>query len=129
MGLFKKYLILIVSITIISTASGLPEILNSFNLKYNTSKTKLDSCELCHLPDKPNEKSCGFCHKSYKPGREKFENSFGKDLQKNLNLDRDRAFKNIEILDSDNDGIPNIDEIRGKSYPGNRSDKPKKKDK
>ena len=47
--LFKKYLIVVVAITIISTASGLPEIFNGFNLKYGTSKTKLDSCEPCHI--------------------------------------------------------------------------------
>jgi len=129
MRLFKKYLIVVVAIAMISTASGLPEILNGFNQKYGTSKTKLDSCELCHIPAKPNEKSCGFCHESYKLGKEKFTNAFGKDLRNNLNLDRDSAFKKLEVLDSDNDGISNIDEIRGKSYPGNRLDKPIKKEK
>ena len=129
MRLFKKCLILLVAITMISTASALPEILDAFNQKYSTSKTKLDSCELCHIPDKPTEKSCGFCHKNYyKPGKEKF-NPFGKDVQKNLNLDRDHFFKKIEVLDSDTDGIPNIDEIRNKSFPGNSSDKPIKKQK
>jgi len=134
MRLFKKYLIVVVAITMISTASGLPEILDGFNKIYGTSKSKLDSCELCHIKDKPNEKSCGFCHKSYIPGKEKpqksrGQNEFGKEIQKRLNKDRDSAFKEIEVLDSDNDGMSNIDEIRGKAFPGNSLDKPIKKEK
>ena len=120
----RKYIILLVLIVMISTASGLPEIMNGFNLKYSKSKTKLNSCELCHISftDVSNANPCGYCHTIQTLQKARYLNEFGKDIKNNLKLDRDNSLKKIERLDSDGDGIPNIDEIRGNSYPGDRLD-------
>lgn len=127
MRTFKKYILLIAVIFMISTASGLPEMLDGFNLKYNTSKTRLDSCETCHIPDNQFKvKSCENCHLSYKSEKKKYLNPYGMDLKNNNKVSEDLAFRKVESLDSDNDGTPNKDEIRGKSFPGDNTDKPRK---
>lgn len=73
-----------------------------FAKQYPTVKgTKLDSCKTCHL-SVPKL------------------NSYGTDLKATAKVN----FKKIETTDSDNDGISNINEIKGGTNPGDAKDKP-----
>jgi hypothetical protein len=87
------------------TAQSTPEYLGQFNSKYKTSGGKLDSCSTCHVAGEG-------------PSKETL-NPYGTDLQKNA-----FDFGAIEGLDSDGDGVTNIDEINGGSFPGDPADKP-----
>ncbi len=74
--------------------------LTSFNQNYNTTGTKLDSCNTCHVAGE-----------SLNPyGRASSENG--------------RNFAAIETLDLDNDGFTNAEEINALTFPGNPDDYP-----
>jgi len=102
----------------ISTATAIPELLDAFNHKYGTSKSKLNTCTICHMPEFSKEDSCGNCHSFLKYEKGKNLNQYGKDLRKNKNMSLDKAFSKIESLDSNKDGISNIAEIKNKTNPG-----------
>lgn len=98
--------------------------------------TKLDHCALCHSGGQyVNSKgktvtlgSCQWCHDTYgydESGNiQDTLNNYAKDYQYN---GRDEAaIRQIETLDSDNDGYTNIDEIKADNYPGNDNDDPTK---
>lgn len=102
----------IVATMIISTTDALPEILDGFNAKYDTTGTRLDTCDTCHSPEKENPYSL---------------NPYGKDLKSHLNIETPLAFATIETLDSDGDRFSNIDEIHNLTFPGNKRDFAKKK--
>ncbi len=72
--------------------------LTSFNTKYGTSNTRLDTCALCHLD----------------PGGGGTRNGYGNDFLNNGN-----NFTRIEPFDSDKDTFTNILEIRQRTFPGN----------
>src|SRR5688572_22467211 len=86
-------------------AQSTPEWNSQFNAKYGTSGSKLDSCNTCH------QKGAG-------PSAETL-NPYGADFGKN-----NHDFAVIEPNDSDGDGVTNIDEIKGGSFPGDPADKP-----
>jgi len=62
--------------------------------------TKLDSCTLCHISTNP-------------PAWNDYGNDYG---------DHDQDFAAIESLDSDGDGVSNVDEIADGTFPGNATD-------
>ncbi len=81
-------------LTLVSgTALAETSYLNSFNARYGTSGTALDSCSLCH-PSVPSL------------------NGYGDDYGSGHN------FAAIEGLDSDGDGFVNLDEINARTLPG-----------
>lgn len=112
---------------IIGSVSALPEILDGFNSKYNTKRTRLDTCDTCHIPTKQIPNCEEVCHIPNKPQKEINNlNPYGVSIENNLNIDMDSAFAMIENLDSDGDKFVNIDEIRNLTFPGIKNDKPKK---
>ncbi len=122
-------LIFILLLTMITTASALPEMLDGFNKKYKTSGTRLDTCDLCHIPGKPEKASCNeICHDG-KPVRinDVNLNPYGMALKKNINMHMDKAFESIEILDSGQNGFTNIEAIHNLTFPGIKEDFPNKK--
>lgn len=128
MKTLKLSILLLVVISIINPASAIPELLDGFNFKYETSQSRLDSCELCHQSEISNANSCGYCHAVPISEKGKKLNPYGEDLNKNLNMNLDKAFKEIEGLDSNEDGITNIKKIHGESFPGENKSKNKKND-
>jgi hypothetical protein len=107
----RKYIILIlVCIALTNTASAIEEVLHNFNTIYNTSGTRLDACELCHITD--NIKEYNQFINSLNP--------YGIDIENNS--DKVQTLERIENLDSDNDGFTNIEEIRNLTFPGDQKD-------
>lgn len=92
-----------------SPAESKPEYLSSFNSKYNTRGSKLDSCKTCHQSDTGNADNL---------------NAYGKDFGA-----ANHDFAAVEGKDSDGDGFSNVDEIKAKTYPGDPNDNPDTKPK
>lgn len=67
------------------------------------------------LRDTPLQ-DCGTCHM---PVKADFLNSYGLALR-----DANMKFEEIEALDSDGDGVKNIDEIKNESFPGSHATAP-----
>jgi len=105
---------------------ALPEMLDSFNIKYDTFKTKLDTCNLCHIPGKTQKMTCETCKTPGRPEKDIGLNPYGMAIKNNLDNEMNRAFNNTEILDSDKDKFTNIEEIRNLTLPGDKKDFPKK---
>lgn len=83
---------------------------NSFNSRYGTTGTRLDSCLTCHTtPTSPGPL-----------------NPYGDALFNRLNLGDaiGAALANIEPLDSDGDTHSNLTEINARTFPGNPNDFP-----
>ncbi len=87
--------------------------LTTFDGKYGTSGTRLDTCDTCHVPGG------------------KTRNPFGLDVQAQFypatNVDAatlSAALTAVEPLDSDGDTYSNITEIRALTFPGDPNDKP-----
>jgi hypothetical protein len=89
---------------------GLPQALAStgdlspFNAKYNTSGTRLNTCDVCHTTGANL-------------------NQYGMDMSNQTGTTEQRL-ANIELLDSDGDGFSNIDEINNLTFPGDFADTP-----
>lgn len=86
----------------------------AFLAKYPDAKAKLGKCTTCHIKPLPKKED----HES---------NAYGKDLAKTL-LDAKAEKKlydlaKIEDLDSDGDGVKNIDEIKAGTNPGDPASK------
>ncbi|MBI4661893.1 MAG: immunoglobulin domain-containing protein [Verrucomicrobia bacterium] len=82
--------------------------LDTFNGKYGTTGSRLNSCQTCHLQN------------SFRP-----RNDYGiayENAKKNQNALN--AFQSIESLDSDGDGSSNLDEIKLLFFPGDAADRP-----
>lgn len=82
------------------TSSAVPSYLTSFNSRYGTASTRLNSCQVCHTSV---------------PSRNSYGAAFG-----NAN----HNFATIENLDSDGDGYSNIVEINARFFPGDAADHP-----
>ena len=67
-------------------------------------------------PARHSSSNCGTCHM---PVKADFLNGYGLALR-----DAEMKFEEIEALDSDNDGMSNIDEINDESFPGSRATSP-----
>lgn len=117
---------IITIVMMIGTAAAIPEMMDAFNIKYNTIGTRLNTCDTCHIPDKPQKRICDVCHVSGKPQKEETLNSYGLSIKDNLNIGFTKALSKMENVDSDKDGFTNIDEIRNLTFPGSKNDKPKK---
>ena len=122
---------IVVIVMIIGTVSAHPEILDGFNTKYNTFGTKLDTCDTCHIPKKPQKPVCEeVCHVPNKPSKEVSNlNPYGVSIKNNLNIEISQALSKIENLDSDGDKFADIDEIHNLTFPGNKNDKQEKNNK
>ncbi|HEX9401531.1 MAG TPA: putative metal-binding motif-containing protein [Anaeromyxobacter sp.] len=82
--------------------------LSTFDGKYGTTGTKLDSCDTCHVPGG------------------KTRNPYGLDVEAGILAGKsvDASLTAIEAIDSDGDTFKNIDEIVARTFPGDASDKP-----
>ncbi|MEJ5376033.1 MAG: hypothetical protein WHX93_05600 [bacterium] len=78
--------------------------LTQFNSKYNTSRTAVDSCSLCHT-------------------RTPSVNTFGSDFA-NPSIGNHTFNAALEAKDSDGDGFSNLSEINARTFPGDPSSKP-----
>lgn len=108
----RKYLVLSILLVLAVALVGVPEAvarsgyLTTFDSKYGTSNTKLDTCDLCHVPGS------------------KALNPYGADFNAQLlaGATIDGALVNVEPLDSDGDTYTNIAEINALTLPGDASD-------
>lgn len=102
---YKLIVALILTVILVagtSAASAKTSYLTSFNQHYDTEGTTLDSCALCHTGSHGDLiNSYG---RAYSGSRTKIEA--------------------IEDIDSDNDGVTNIEEIEALTFPGNSDDFP-----
>ncbi len=105
-------MLLIVALIAMPEALAVPSHLTNFTIKYPfTAGTRIDSCDLCHIPPFPsiaNRNAYGF--------------DFGNQTLRFT--DPNQSFANIELNDSDGDGFTNIAEINALTFPGNASDHP-----
>ena len=130
MRIYLLIMTIVATVIIIDTAMALPEMLDSFDTKYNTKGTRLDTCDVCHIPNKPHRSACDeVCHIPNKP--QKVDpinlNPYGMGLRAHLDIPVDQALATIESLDSDADKFTNIDEIHNLTFPGSKNDFPKKR--
>ena len=93
-------LFLIALLTSLSIAY--PNYLQNFNVRYGTATSLLDNCGVCH----------GASTSQLNP----YGQSFADSLVTHPNVDS--ALVYIEQLDSDEDGVININEIMARSLPG-----------
>lgn len=91
--------VILIGAPVVSAKSGY---LSSFNQNYNTSGTKLDTCNTCHTSSSGG---------SLNPYGRAYSGS-------------GHNFASIETLDSDSDGFTNIEEINALTFPGNANDHP-----
>ena len=87
-----------------------------FVAKYPDAKASLGKCSTCHMKSLPK-----------KDGDHEL-NPYGKDLLAKAVVDpkaakKELKFEKIEALDSDGDGVKNIDEIKAGTNPGDPKSK------
>ena len=87
----------------------------AFVAKYPDAKAKLGKCTTCHVKSLPKKED----HES---------NAYGKDLKEKACIDpkaekKTYDFTKVEALDSDGDGVKNIDEIKAGTNPGDPASK------
>jgi len=97
-------LMLLIVLALLPQALASSGDLSSFNAKYNTSGTRLNTCDVCHTAGANL-------------------NPYGMDMSNQTGTTEQRL-SNIELLDSDGDGFSNIDEVNNLTFPGNPADKP-----
>ena len=121
---------IITIVMMIGVASALPEFLDVFNTKYGTHRMTLDSCDLCHTQPKPLKSLFDFVPDVVVKIKNRVTlqkpnnlNPYGMDFEKNLKNGTSAALSIIEPLDSDKDGISNINEINNGTFPGDTKDK------
>jgi hypothetical protein len=83
------------------------QFLNTFNTRYGTVGTKLDTCAVCHTTV-PSLNSYGNAFKNAWKG----------------GLKPGKALGAIQTLDSDKDTFTNIVEIRARTFPGRKASHP-----
>ncbi|WP_321417547.1 hypothetical protein [uncultured Methanomethylovorans sp.] len=102
---YKVTMVLFLALVVLIGApmvSAKSSYLSSFDQHYNTSGTRLDTCNTCHTSSGGG---------SLNPYGSAFSGS-------------GHNFASIEVLDSDNDGFTNVEEINARTFPGNPSDHP-----
>ncbi len=87
----------------------------AFVAKYPDAKATLGKCSTCHVKPLPKKED----HEM---------NPYGKDVMTKAVVDpkavkKTYAFEKIEALDSDGDGVKNIDEIKAGTKPGDPKSK------
>lgn len=99
-----------------TTAWALPPMVKVFDATYKPAKNsalKKAECVTCHIAK----------------GKIKL-NPYGEDVKKDLAGSKTltaEILKKVEALDSDKDGVSNIDEIKAGTLPGDAKSKPEKK--
>lgn len=99
-----------------TTAFALPPMAKVFEATYKPAKNsalKKADCVICHVAK----------------GKTKL-NPYGEDIKKELAGSKTltpEILKKVESLDSDKDGVSNIDEIKADTLPGDSKSKPEKK--
>lgn len=88
--------------TVAEASSGF---MTTFNTRYGTSGTALNSCIICHTTASGSPSSP--------------RNSYGAAFRSNA-----RSYLQIEALDSDGDGFTNLQEIQARTFPGNINSHP-----
>jgi len=86
-----------------------------FLAKYPDAKAKLGKCTTCHMKGLPKKED----HEA---------NAYGKDVAEKAVVDAKAAkksydFTKVEALDSDGDGVSNVDEIKAGTNPGDPKSK------
>lgn len=94
----KSVCLALVLMMVPGLASAKKAYLQAFKANYPNSKTASFRCNICHI------------------GSAKKLNYYGTDYQK-----ANHDFKAIETLDSDGDGVTNIDEINKGTNPGDKA--------
>ena len=95
----------LIMLILVGSAYALSSYLTSFNTRYGTAGTALNTCSLCHPAGGGN--NAGNL------------NNFALDFAAN-----GHSFVAIENLDSDGDGFTNIVEINARTFPGNAASFP-----
>jgi len=111
----KGVLAVLGSLAVSSTLLGNIANQKAFTEKYPDAKAKLGKCTTCHVKPLPKKED----HES---------NAYGKDVVSKAVVDPKAAtktydFTKIEGLDSDGDGVKNIDEIKAGTNPGDPKSK------
>jgi hypothetical protein len=111
----KGVLAVLGSLTIGSSLLGTIQNQKAFVEKYPDAKAKLGKCTTCHVKPLPKKED----HES---------NAYGKDLVTKAVIDpkanpKMYDFTKIEALDSDGDGVKNVDEIKAGTNPGDPASK------
>lgn len=99
----------LLAVLALGTASSLLATLDHqkmFVAKYPDAKAKLGKCSTCHTAALPKKDAHDL-------------NAYGTDLQKAMSADKKSFdFAKVEALDSDGDGVSNLDEIKAGTNPG-----------
>jgi hypothetical protein len=111
----KGVLALLGSLTIGSSLLGTMHNQKAFLEKYPDAKMKLGKCTTCHVKALPKKGDAA-------------PNAYGRDLTAKAVIDpkatsKSYDFTKVEALDSDGDGVKNIDEIKAGTNPGDPADK------
>jgi len=111
----KGILAVLGSLVVGSTLLGNLPIQKAFTEKYPDAKAKLGKCTTCHV-------------KPLQTKEDHASNAYGKDLAEKAVVDpkanpKTYDFSKIEALDSDGDGVKNIDEIKAGTNPGDPASK------
>lgn len=102
--LFSILLVMTFLLSVCTVAYATSSYMTSFNSRYSTSGTALNTCSVCHT----TAPTC---------------NSYGNAFKNNAN-----NYATIEPLDSDGDSFTNIVEINARTFPGNAASKPSASD-
>jgi hypothetical protein len=106
MQTMKKLAVLAALVVAPLAANARSSYLSSFNSKYGTSNTVLDSCSTCHASSTSTW------------------NAYGNDVKANIAAGISSALNTVEPLDSDGDKYSNITEIKALSLPGDAKSVP-----
>ena len=103
---------LLAALGLASTLLATADAQKQFVAAYPEAKAKLGRCTTCHTAALPKKDSWDL-------------NAYGKDLHAKAFDKATKAydFKKAESLDSDGDGVKNIDEIKKGSNPGDKASK------
>ena len=88
-------------------ADAKPPFLATFNAKYGTTATRLNTCSVCHTTV---------------PALNAYGNAFKNKWKSGLSVGQ--ALGAIQPLDSDRDTFTNIREIRARTFPGRKASHP-----
>ncbi|MCB8931822.1 MAG: hypothetical protein M9921_02810 [Fimbriimonadaceae bacterium] len=102
------------------TMVGLVMALAVFALAFSTFVKTFDATYKIEKTSKLGKVGCALCHTSAKGGK---LNPYGEDLKKVLTAANTKKLtpellKKAEGLDSDKDGVKNLEEIKGDRFPG-----------
>jgi cytochrome c553 len=108
----RRILSLLAALGFSSTMLATVDAQKQFLAAYPDAKAKLGKCSTCHTAAMPKKESAGV-------------NAYGKDLQEKAYdaAKKTYDFKKVEALDSDGDGVKNIDEIKAGTNPGDKASK------